>query len=133
MQRHQEFLRFLKLIDTAVPEDLDLHLVLDNYAARKTSAAQRMAGQHPRLELDFIPASSSWLGLAERWFAEVTNRKLRRSAHRSVAQLGTGIRKRISEWNKDPKPFTSNSSAGEILETPAEYCQRITGPGTPAR
>jgi hypothetical protein len=92
-----------------------------------------MAGQHPRFRLHFIPASSSWLDLAERWFAEVTNRKLRRSAHRSVAQLGTGIRKRISEWNKDPKPFTWTKSAGEILETPAEYCQRITGPGTPAR
>jgi hypothetical protein len=68
--RHQEFLRFLKLIDTAVPKDLDLHLVLDNYAAHKTPA----------------------------------NRKLRRSAHRSVDQLETGIRKWISEWNKDPKP-----------------------------
>ena len=104
--RHQAFLRFLKLIDTAVPEDLDLHLVLDNYAARKTPAVKEWLVKHPRFRLHFTPASSSWLNLAERWFAEVTNRKLRRSAHRSVAQLGTGIRKRISEWNKDPKPFT---------------------------
>lgn len=63
----------------------------------------------------------------------VTNRKLRRSAHRSVTELETDIRKWISEWNKDPKPFTWTKSADEILETLAEYCQRITGPGTPAR
>jgi transposase len=131
--RHQELLRFLKLIDTAVPKDLDLHLVLDNYATHKTPAIKDWLLKHPRFHLHFTPASSSWLNLVERWFAELTSRKLRRSAHRSVTELETDIRKWITEWNKDPEPFTWTKSADEILETLAEYCQRITGPGTPAR
>jgi transposase len=102
--RHQEFLRFLKLIDSAVPKDLRFHL-------------------------RFTPTSSSWLNLAERWFAELTNRRLRRSAHRAVTELETGIRKWTSEWNKAPKPFVRTKSAGEILETPAIYCPRIIGSG----
>jgi hypothetical protein len=70
--------------------------------------------------------SSSWLNLVERWFAELTNRKLRRSAHRSVTELEDDIRKWINEWNKNPKPFVWTKSADDILETVAEYCQRIT-------
>src|SRR3954452_23656253 len=85
--RHQEFLRFLKLIDAAVPKDLDLHLVLDNYATHKTPAVKNWLLRHPRFHLHFTPTSSSWLNLVERWFAELTNRKLRRSAHRSIAAL----------------------------------------------
>ena len=131
--RHQEFLRFLKLIDGAVPKDLDLHLVLDNYATHKTPAIKDWLLRHPRFQLHFTPTSSSWLNLVERWFAELTNRKLRRSAHRSVTELETDIRKWINEWNKDPRPFIWTRSADDILETLAEYCQRITGPATPAR
>ena len=86
--RHQEFLKFLKLIDKAVPKDLDLHLVLDNYATHKTPAIKEWLLKHPRFHLHFTPTSSSWLNLVERWFAELTNRKLRRSAHRSVTELG---------------------------------------------
>ena len=85
--RHQEFLRFLKLIDAAVPKDLDLHLVLDNYATHKTPEIHKWLLRHPRFHLHFTPTSSSWLNLVERWFAELTNRKLRRSAHRSVTEL----------------------------------------------
>ena len=81
--RHQEFLRFLKLIDTAVPAGLDLHLVLDNYATHKTPEVKKWLLRHPRFHLHFTPTSGSWLNLVERWFAELTNRKLRRSAHRS--------------------------------------------------
>jgi transposase len=127
--RHQEFLRFLKLIDTAVPKGLDLHLVLDNYATHKTPAIKEWLLKHPRFHLHFTPTSSSWLNLVERWFAELTSRKLRRSAHRSVTELEAGIRQWINEWNKDPKPFTWTTSADDILETLAAYCQRITGPG----
>ena len=125
--RHQEFLRFLKLIDAAVPKDLDLHLVLDNYAIHKTLAIRDWLLRHSRFRLHFTPASSSWLNLAERWFAELTNRKLRRSAHRSVTELEAGIRQWINEWNKNPKPFVWTKSADEILETIAEYCQRLAG------
>jgi transposase len=127
--RHQEFLRFLKLIDKAVPEDLDLHLVLDNYATHKTPAIKEWLVRHPRFHLHFTPTSSSWLNLAERWFAELTSRKLRRSAHRSVTELETDIRKWINEWNKAPKPFVWTKSADEILETLAAYCQRIIDSG----
>jgi transposase len=127
--RHQEFLRFLKLIDAAVPKDLDLHLVLDNYATHKTPAIHQWLVKHPRFHLHFTPTSSSWLNLAERWFAELTTRKLRRSAHRSVTELEDDIRKWINEWNKHPKPFVWTKSADDILETVAEYCQRITDSG----
>jgi transposase len=123
--RHQEFLRFLKLIDAAVPKDLDLHLVLDNYATHKTPAIKDWLLKHPRFHLHFTPTSSSWMNLVERWFAELTNRKLRRSAHRSVTELETDIRKWINEWNKNPKPFVWTKSADEILETLAAYCERI--------
>jgi len=127
--RHQEFLRFLKLIDAAVPKDLDLHLVLDNYATHKTPAIHQWLLKHPRFHLHFTPTSSSWLNLVERWFAELTNRKLRRSAHRSDTELETDIRKWINEWNKDPKPFVWTKSADEILETLAAYCERIIDSG----
>jgi transposase len=123
--RHQEFLRFLKLIDAAVPGGLDLHLVLGNYATHKTPAIHQRLLKHPRFHLHFTPASSSWMNLGERWFAELASRKLRRPAHRSVTELETGTRKRVSERNKDPKPFTRTKSADEILETLAAYCQRI--------
>jgi transposase len=127
--RHQEFLRFLKLIDDAVPEDLDLHLVLDNYATHKTPEIQKWLQRHPRFHLHFTPTSSSWLNLVERWFAELTGRKLRRSAHRSVTELENDIRKWINEWNKAPRPFMWTKTADEILETIAAYCQRITDSG----
>jgi transposase len=127
--RHQEFLKFLKLIDKAVPKDLGLHLVLDNYATHKTPAIKEWLLKHPRFHLHFTPTSSSWLNLVERWFAELTNRKLRRSAHRSVTELEADIRKWINEWNKDPKPFVWTKTADQILETLAAYCERINDSG----
>jgi transposase len=127
--RHQEFLRFLKLIDAAVPKDLDLHLVLDNYATHKTPAIHQWLLRHPRFRLHFTPTSSSWMNLVERWFAELTSRKLRRSAHRSVTELEADIRKWVNEWNKDPKPFVWTKTADEILETLAAYCWRINDSG----
>jgi hypothetical protein len=85
--------------------------------------------KHPRFYLHFTPTSSSWMNLAERWFAELTNRKLRRSAHRSVTGLETDIRKWTSEWTKDPKPFVWTKTADEILETLAAYCRPVSSPG----
>ena len=127
--RHQEFLKFLKLIDKAVPKELDLHLVLDNYATHKTPAIKDWLIRHPRFCLHFTPTSSSWLNLVERWFAELTNRKLRRSAHRNVTELETDIRNWVTEWNKSPKPFVWTKTADEILETLAAYCERIIDSG----
>jgi transposase len=123
--RHQEFLRFLKLIDAAVPAGLDLHLVLDNYATHKTPEIHKWLLRHPRFHLHFTPTSSSWMNLVERWFAELTTRKLRRSAHRSVAELETDIRRWVNDWNKKPRPFAWTKTADEILETLAAYCERI--------
>jgi transposase len=123
--RHQEFLRFLKLIDAAVPKHLDLHLVLDNYATHKTPKVKEWLIRHPRFHLHFTPTSSSWLNLVERWFAELTTRKLRHSAHRSVVELEADVRRWINEWNADPKPFVWTKTADQILETLAAYCQRI--------
>jgi transposase len=127
--RHQEFLRFLKLIDAAVPDGLDLHLVCDNYATHKTEPVRRWLVRHPRFHLHFTPTSSSWMNLVERWFAELTNRKLRRSAHRSVTELEADIRRWINEWNRDPKPFVWTKPADEILDTLAAYCRRISDSG----
>ena len=127
--RQQEFLRFLKLIDTAVPQDLDLHLVLDNYATHKTPKVKQWLLRHPRFHLHFTPTSSSWLNLVERWFAELTTRKLRRSAHRSVTALEADVRRWINEWNANPKPFVWTKTADQILDTLAAYCQRINDSG----
>ena len=124
--RHQEFLRFLKVIDQAVPDGLDLHLVLDNYATHKTPEIHRWLLRHPRFHLHFTPTSASWLNLVERWFAELTRRKLRRSAHRSVTELEADIRAWINEWNKNPRPFIWTKTADEILETLAAYLPRIS-------
>jgi transposase len=84
--------------------------------------------KHPQFHLHFTPTSSSWLNLVERWFAELANRKLRRSAHRSVTELETDTRKWVNVW-KASKPFVWTKSADKILETLAAHCQRITGPG----
>jgi len=124
--RHQEFLRFLKLIDAAVPGDLDVHLICDNYATHKTPAIRSWLLRHPRFHLHFTPTSSSWINLVERWFAELTNRKLRRSAHRNVTDLEADIRSWISTWNDNPRPFLWTKTADEILDTLAAYCRRIS-------
>ena len=103
--------------------------MLDNYATHKTPEIQKWLLRHPRFRLHFTPTGSSWLNLVERWFAELTTRKLRRSAHRSVTELEADIRKWITEWNKNPRPFVWTKTAEEILETLATYCQRITQAG----
>jgi transposase len=127
--RHQEFLKFLKTIDAATPAALDLHLVCDNYATHKTPAIRNWLIRHPRFHLHFTPTSSSWLNLVERWFAELTNRKLRRSSHRSVKELEADIRAWTDAWNADPRPFVWTKTADEILESIARYLQLINDSG----
>jgi transposase len=127
--RHQEFLKFLKAIDAATPPGLDLHLICDNYATHKTPAVHSWLIRHPRFHIHFIPTSSSWLNLVERWFAELTNRKLRRSAHRNVAELEADIRAWTDAWNADPRPFVWTKTADEILESIAGYLQVINDSG----
>jgi transposase len=127
--RHQEFLKFLKRIDAAVPAELELHLVCDNYATHKTPAIKTWLLRHPRFHLHFTPTSASWLNLVERWFAELTNRKLRRSTHRSVAELQADLNAWIAAWNDDPKPFVWTKTADEILDTLTNYLQRTSNSG----
>jgi transposase len=127
--RHQEFLKFLRTIDRNVPVELDVHLICDNYGTHKTPEIKRWFLRHPRFHLHLTPTYSSWLNLVERWFAELTNRKLRRSAHRSVAELEADINAWIQAWNDDPKPFVWTKTADEILDNLARYLQRTNNSG----
>lgn len=127
--RHQEFLKFLRAIDAGVPGELDVHLICDNYATHNTEAIKRWFVRHPRFHMHFTPTYSSWLNLVERWFAELTNRKLRRSAHRSVAELEADLGVWVQAWNDDPRPFVWTKTADEILESLARYLHRINDSG----
>jgi transposase len=127
--RAEEFRRFLNLIDAAVPADLDVHVVLDNSSTHKTPSIQRWLVRHPRFTLHFTPTYSSWLNLVERWFAELTTKWIKRSAHRSVRDLVASLRTWIANWNEDPKPYVWHKTADEILDSLANYCQRISNSG----
>lgn len=129
--RHRaiEFKKFLTTLDHEVPADLEVHLILDNASTHKTPAIQRWLVAHPRFVLHFTPTSSSWLNLVERWFAELTNKKLRRGAHRSVYQLNGDIRAWIKTWNENPRPFVWTKTADQILESIARYCTRTNDSG----
>jgi transposase len=125
--RHRaiEFKKFLHTIDRNVPADLDVHLILDNASTHKTPQIKKWLTAHPRFVLHFTPTSSSWLNLVERWFGELTTKKLRRATHRSVRQLNTDIRAWIDTWNENPRPFVWTKTADQILESIATYCNRI--------
>jgi transposase len=125
--RHRaiEFKKFLQAIDREVPDQLAVHLVLDNSSTHKTPAIQKWLAAHPRFVVHFTPTSSSWLNLVERWFAEMTTKLLKRGAHRSVRQLNADIRAWIESWNDNPRPFVWTKTADQILESIARYCNRI--------
>jgi transposase len=125
--RHRaiEFKRFLQTLDRAVPADLAVHLVLDNASTHKTPVIKRWLLAHPRFVLHFTPTSSSWLNLVERWFSELTTKKLKRGAHRSTRALNHDIRAWIETWNNDPKPYIWTKTADQILEAIARYCTTI--------
>ncbi len=127
--RHREFLRFLKLIDQQTPADLDLHLIVDNYATHKTASVKRWLKAHSRFHLHFTPTSASWLNMVERFFAEITRNRIRRGVFKSVAELKSAIMKYLMKYldnhNADPKPFIWTKSAGEILEKVARAKQAL--------
>jgi transposase/DNA-binding CsgD family transcriptional regulator len=130
-RRHRsvEFRRFLTKLDKEVPENLDVHLVCDNYATHKTDTIQRWLATHPRFHVHFVPTSSSWLNQVERWFAELTTKLLQRGVHTSVHALEADIRAWIETWNQDPRPFVWTKTAEEILSSLPRYCQRISDAG----
>ena len=127
--RAEEFRRFLNLIDKSVPADLDVHVVLDNVSTHKTPMIQRWLLHHPRFTLHFTPTYSSWLNLVERWFAELTTKWIKRGTHHSVKDLVASIRTWITNWNDQPKPYVWHKTADEILDSLANYCNRITDSG----
>jgi transposase len=128
-QRAKEFRRFLDEIDKSVPEELDVHLVLDNSSTHKTPMIRNWFAKRPRYELHFTPTSSSWINQVERFFAELTNKQIRRGVDRSTVALERRIRAYLEVYNEDPKPFSWTKSADEILETIARYCERNSASG----
>jgi transposase len=129
--RHRaiEFKKFLVTIDREVPADFDVHVVLDNASTHKTPAIKRWLLAHPRFHLHFTPTSSSWLNLVERWFGELTTKKLQRGTHRSVRELNADIRSWIATWNDQPRPYVWTKTADQILDSIAKYCTRINDSG----
>ncbi len=114
--RHQEFLQFLRRLDGEFPPALDLHLILDNYGTHTHPKVRRWLARHPRFHLHFTPTSASWLNLVERWFRELTDKRIRRGVFRSVSELITAIHEFLDTYNEDPKPFVWTASANEILK-----------------
>lgn len=127
--RHQEFLRFLNLIEESVPADLDIHLVMDNYATHKVAKVKAWLARHPRFHVHFTPTSASWLNLVERLFAEVTERCVRRGSHTAVPQLEQALLAYLDQRNKNPKPFIWTASAELILGKVDRFCKRISNSG----
>lgn len=125
-QRHRsvEFLNFLREIDNNVPDELDIHLVLDNYATHKTPAVKRFLAKRPRFHLHFTPTYGSWINQVERWFGLLTTRQLKRGSHTSVVQLRRAIEEFIEVTNDNPRPFKWVKTADEILGRIARFADR---------
>ena len=113
--RHQEWLRFLQMIDRETPADLDIHVIADNYGTHKHERVKKWLKRHPRFHMHFTPTSSSWLNMVERFFRDITTKTIRRGAFPSVAALVNAIENYITQHNLDPKPFIWTAKAGDIL------------------
>ena len=113
--RHQEFIRFLQIINVKTPPELDLHLIVDNYGTHKHIRVQRWLKRHPRFYLHFIPTSSSWLNMVERWFREITDKRIRRGSFKSVPDLIKAIRQYIETNNQNPHVFVWTASVERIM------------------
>jgi len=114
--RHQEFLKFLRRLDREFPAEIRLHLVMDNYGTHKHPQVQAWLKRHSRFISHFVPTSSSWLNLVERWFGELTSKRIRRGSFRSVEDLEKAIAEFLSAWNQNPKPFVWTATVASIVE-----------------
>jgi transposase len=125
-KRHRaaEFLDFLKQIDAHVPEGLDVHIIMDNYATHKTAAIKTWLARRPHYHVHFTPTSASWINQVERWFAELTRKQLRRGVHTSTKQLEADIRAFIERHNENPRPYKWTKSADQILAAVKRFCQK---------
>lgn len=126
-RRHRatEFLHFLQTIDAAVPDTLEVHLMLDNYGTHKTPRIHRWLVRHPRYHLHFTPTGASWMNLVEAWFSVFTRKRLKRSAHRSTRDLERTIREYLATTNANPTPFVWTKTADEILERLGLFCKQL--------
>jgi transposase len=124
--RHREFLKFLEQVDRETDPDLDLHLIIDNYCTHKHASVARWLRRHPRFHLHFIPTGSSWLYLVERWFREITDKRIRRGAFRNVPSLIDAIMAYIEGHNQDPTPFVWSAPVERILAKIAK-CKEALG------
>ena len=127
--RQQEFVRFLEQIERTIPAHLNIHLVLDNYATHKTPKVAAWLKKRPRYHLHFTPTSSSWLNQVERWFAKITEQRIRRGVFKSVDELIAAIDAYIAQHNQAPKPFVWTTSADVILNRVAHLCKRTNRSG----
>ncbi len=125
-KRHRaaEFLNLLKEVDSQIPVGLEVHIVMDNYATHKTPRIKAWLARRPHYHVHFTPTSASWINQVERWFAELTRKRLRRGVHTSVRQLEADIRAFIDRHNQDPKPFRWTKSADQILASVKRFCQK---------
>ena len=125
-RRHRsvEFRKFLDVIEAQVPALLDIHLIMDNYGTHKTAIIRKWFAKRPRFHVHYTPTYGSWINLVERWFAELTNKRIRRGVFRSVKELEVAIREYIEVHNEDPKPFVWTRTADQILDSIARYARR---------
>lgn len=125
--RHQEFLAFLRHLDRSVPADLDLHLIIDNYATHKHPAVRRWLAARPRYHVHFTPTYASWLNQVERWFGLITQRAIRRGSFRTVRELIQRIETFVAHYNRTSRPFVWTATAASILEKLARLAKAISG------
>jgi transposase len=123
--RHQEFLKFLQRLDAEFPGEAKLHVVMDNYGTHKHPRVQRWFERHDRFVLHFVPTSSSWLNLVERWFGELTSKRIRRGVFVSVEDLQKAIEEFLAAWNSDPKPFVWTATVDSIVQKLSQCKQTL--------
>jgi transposase len=126
--RHQEFIRFMQLINVKTPANMELHLIVDNYGTHKHPRVQSWLRRHPRFRLHFTPTSSSWLNLVERWFREITDKRIRRGSFKNVQMLVTAIQQYIDAHNQNPRVFIWSASAESILAKIAKCKEALDAP-----
>jgi len=123
--RHQEWLKFMRRLDREFPTEQILHVVMDNYGTHKAPAVKAWLAKHPRFACHFIPTSSSWLNMVERWFRELTDKAIRRGAFVSVPDLEKSIADYLAAWNENPRPFIWTATVGEIVEKLARAREKL--------
>ncbi len=127
--RHQEFLGFLRLIEKSVPEDLYVHLIVDNYCTHKHAKVHSWLAQRPRFHVHHTPTYASWLNQVERWFGDITQRAIRRGSFSSLKELIAKIEQFVEAYNKTMAPFNQTATADSVLQKLQRLCSKISWTG----